>query len=160
MYARRVTRLVHPEVEERLERLEIPFNSLGVDPYGISKRYLGPWFSFLRHAFRTYFSVESHGIENVPKHGRVMLVGNHSGGIAIDGMMVTASQFFEMSPPRLAQGMVEKFMTAAPFASQISSRLGHLTGLPEHAERLLQIWDGRYCNPLTAAKIGEEAGVD
>ena len=124
-------------MEERLGRLEIPFNSLGVDPYGVSKRYLGPWFTLLRFAFRTYFSVESHGIENVPAHGRVMLVGNHSGGVAIDGMMVIASQFFEMNPPRLAQGMIEKFMTAAPFASLVSSRLGHLTGLPEHAERLL-----------------------
>jgi 1-acyl-sn-glycerol-3-phosphate acyltransferase len=66
-----------------------------------------------------------------------MLVGNHSGGVAIDGMMVIASQFFEMEPPRLAQGMAEKFLNQMPFASQITSRLGHLTGLPEHAERLL-----------------------
>jgi 1-acyl-sn-glycerol-3-phosphate acyltransferase len=128
---------VDPEVAERLERLEIPFNAFGVDPYGISREYLGPWFTALKFFFKHYFSVESHGIENVPAHGRVMLVGNHSGGFAIDGMMVVASQFFEMNPPRLAQGMAEKFLNRLPFASQISSRLGHLTGLPEHAEKLL-----------------------
>jgi 1-acyl-sn-glycerol-3-phosphate acyltransferase len=128
---------VDSEVRERLDRLEIPFNPYGVDPYGISKDYLGPWFSAVKYLFRYYFSVESHGIENVPRHGRVMLVGNHSGGVAIDGMMVIASQFFEMEPPRLAQGMAEKFLNQMPFASQITSRLGHLTGLPEHAERLL-----------------------
>jgi 1-acyl-sn-glycerol-3-phosphate acyltransferase len=33
--------------------------------------------------------------------------------------------------------MVEKFLNRIPFASQLSARLGHLTGLPEHAERLL-----------------------
>jgi 1-acyl-sn-glycerol-3-phosphate acyltransferase len=66
-----------------------------------------------------------------------MLVGNHSGGVAIDGAMVIASQFFEMDPPRLAQGMAEKFLNKLPFASQMTNRLGHLTGLPEHAERLL-----------------------
>jgi 1-acyl-sn-glycerol-3-phosphate acyltransferase len=124
-------------VKDRLDRLELPFNAYGVDPYGISKEYLGPWFSALEFFFRTYFSCESHGIEHVPKKGRVMLVGNHSGGVAIDGMMVIASQFFEMSPPRLAQGMAEKFLNKLPFASQITNRLGHLTGLPEHAERLL-----------------------
>jgi 1-acyl-sn-glycerol-3-phosphate acyltransferase len=128
---------VDSEVRERLERLEIPFNDYGMDPYGISKAYLGPSLTGLKFFFKHYFSVESHGIENVPAHGRVMLVGNHSGGVAIDGAMVHASQFFEMNPPRLAQGMAEKFLNKVPFASQITNRCGHLTGLPEHAERLL-----------------------
>lgn len=128
---------VDSEVRERLERLEIPFNSYGVDPYGISKAYLGPSLTALKFFFKHYFSVESHGIENVPKHGRVMLVGNHSGGFAIDGAMTHASMFFEMNPPRLAQGMAEKFLNKVPFASQMTNRCGHLTGLPEHAERLL-----------------------
>ena len=128
---------VDSEVRDRLEQLEIPFNSYGVDPYGISKAYLGPSFTALRFFFKHYFSVESHGIENVPARGRVMLVGNHSGGVALDGAMVVASQFLEMNPPRLAQGMAEKFLNKVPFASQITNRCGHLTGLPEHAERLL-----------------------
>lgn len=128
---------VDSEVRERLEQLEIPFNSYGVDPYGISKAYLGPSFTALRFFFKHYFSVESHGIENVPARGRVMLVGNHSGGVALDGAMVVASQFLEMNPPRLAQGMAEKFLNKVPFASQLTNRCGHLTGLPEHAERLL-----------------------
>ena len=132
---------VDREVAERLDRLELPFSAYGVDPYGVSKEYLGPWFTALKFFFRTYFSCESHGIQHVPPRGRVMLVGNHSGGVAIDGMMVIASQFFEMNPPRLAQGMAEKFLNKMPFASQITNRLGHLTGLPEHAERLLA--DGR-----------------
>ena len=128
---------VYSEVRERLERFEIPFNEYGVDPYGISKAYLGPSFTALRFFFKHYFSVESHGIENVPRRGRVMLVGNHSGGVALDGAMVVASQFLEMNPPRLAQGMAEKFLNKVPFASQLTNRCGHLTGLPEHAERLL-----------------------
>lgn len=128
---------VDSEVRERLERLEIPFNAYGVDKYGISKRYLGPSLTALKFFFKHYFSVESHGIEHVPRHGRVMLVGNHSGGVAIDGAMVHASQFLEMNPPRLAQGMAEKFLNKIPFASQVTNRCGHLTGLPEHAEHLL-----------------------
>lgn len=128
---------VDAEVRARLEQLEIPFNSYGVDLYGISKAYLGPSFTALRFFFKHYFSVESHGIENVPRRGRVMLVGNHSGGVALDGAMVVASQFLEMNPPRLAQGMAEKFLNKVPFASQLTNRCGHLTGLPEHAERLL-----------------------
>lgn len=126
-----------PEIRARVDRIELPWNELGIDPYGVSKEYLAANFTALRFFYRRYFSVESHGVHHVPKRGRVMLVGNHSGGVAIDGVMVICSMFFEMEPPRLAQGMAEKFLNRLPFASQISSRLGHLTGLPQHAERLL-----------------------
>ena len=126
------------EVEERVERLELPFNPAGIDPYGISKHHLAVFYSVLKFLYRNYFTVSCSGIEHVPAHGRVMLVGNHSGGIALDGAMTIASTFLEMDPPRLAQGMVEKFMNRIPFASQISNRLGHFTGLPEHAVRLLE----------------------
>jgi 1-acyl-sn-glycerol-3-phosphate acyltransferase len=128
---------IDPDVKSRVDRLELSWNDLGIDPYGVSKEYLAAYFSSLRFFYRHYFSVEAHGLEHVPKRGRVMLVGNHSGGFALDGIMVIASMFFDLEPPRLAQAMVEKFMNKIPFASQISSRLGHLTGLPEHAERLL-----------------------
>jgi 1-acyl-sn-glycerol-3-phosphate acyltransferase len=127
----------NPEVRARVDRLELPWNDYGIDPYGVSKDALAIWFSAMRPFYRHYFSVESHGLEHVPRHGRVMLVGNHSGGFALDGMMTVCSLFFDQEPPRLAQAMVEKFMNAVPFGSQLSSRLGHLTGLPEHAERLL-----------------------
>ncbi len=128
---------IDSEVRDRVDRIELPWNQLGIDPYGVSKEYLAQYFTTLRFLYRRYFSVEAHGLEHVPKSGRVMLVGNHSGGMALDGVMVIGSMFFEMEPPRLAQAMVEKFMNKVPFASQFSSRLGHLTGLPEHAERLL-----------------------
>jgi 1-acyl-sn-glycerol-3-phosphate acyltransferase len=128
---------IDPEVRERIDRLELPWNAFGIDPYGVSKTALAINHTILKFFYRHYFSVESFGIEHVPKRGRVMLVGNHSGGFALDGIMVIGSMFFDMEPPRLAQGMAEKFLNRLPFASQITSRLGHLTGLPEHAERLL-----------------------
>ncbi len=108
-----------------------------MDPWGISKESLATYHSALKFFYRKYFSVDAKGLENVPKRGRVMLVGNHSGGFALDGIMVTASMILDLEPPRVAQAMAEKFLNKMPFASQLSSRLGHLTGLPEHAERLL-----------------------
>jgi 1-acyl-sn-glycerol-3-phosphate acyltransferase len=130
--------LVDQEVLSRIERLEIPFNACGVDPYGISKDHLAWSLTILGFFYRRYFSVKVFGLANVPRRGRTMLVGNHSGGVAVDGGMVGASMFFDMEPPRLAQGMAEKFLNRLPFFSQWSNRSGHLTGLPEHAERLLE----------------------
>ena len=124
-------------VSALVERLELPFNQYGVDPYGISKKHLAIGFSILAFLYRRYFRVKAVGIEHVPKRGRAMLVGNHSGGYALDGAMVLTSMMLEMDPPRLAQGMVEKFLNELPVSSLWSSRMGQLTGLPEHAERLL-----------------------
>ncbi|MBI4508132.1 MAG: acyltransferase family protein [Deltaproteobacteria bacterium] len=87
--------------------------------------------------YRNWFQVRAHGVEHVPKRGRGMLVGNHSGGVAIDGMTIFASLLLEMEPPRLVHGMAEKFIYRVPFLSSWASRMGHFAGLPEHAERLL-----------------------
>lgn len=124
-------------VSELVDRLELPFNSLGIDPYGVSKKHLVVFFGTLGFLYRRYFRVKAVGIENVPPRGRAMLVGNHSGGYALDGAMVLTSMLLEMNPPRLAQGMAEKFINMLPVGSVWSSRCGQLTGLPEHAERLL-----------------------
>ena len=126
------------EIRERVDGLELPFNREGFDKYGISKKHLVTFFTALGWMYRNYFRIRVHGIENVPKRGRAMLVGNHSGGYAIDGAMVVASMLLEIDPPRLVQGMAEKFLNEIPIASLWTNRVGQLTGLPEHAVRLLE----------------------
>lgn len=125
-------------IESRVDRLELPFNAFGIDPYGVSKRHLALGMKVLGAAYRHYFHVRAFGVEHIPARGRAMLVGNHSGGVALDGAMVITSAFLELNPPRLAQGMAEKFIDRLPFASIWASRMGQFTGLPETARRLLE----------------------
>jgi 1-acyl-sn-glycerol-3-phosphate acyltransferase len=127
-----------PDVEERVGRLELPFNAHGVDPYGATRKDLVWFFSLIGWFYKHYFDVRVTGAEHVPARGRGMLIGNHSGGVAIDGGMVLCSMIFEKDPPRLAHAMAEKFLPAVPFFGKWISRAGHLTGLPEHAVRLLE----------------------
>lgn len=129
--------LVHPEVRRRLDRLDLAFGAHGFDPYGASRAVLGLFFSALRPFYRSYFKVRVHGLQHVPERGRAMVVGNHSGGMPVDALMVLGSLFFDHDPPRLAHGMVEKFVAPLPFIGDIARGLGQLTGLPEHALRLL-----------------------
>lgn len=128
---------IDAEVRARTERIELPWNPRGFDPYGISQAHVAEMFSLFAFLYRHYFRVQTHGVENIPTRGRAMIIGNHSGGIAIDGAMVITSTFLELDPPRLAQGMAEKFINRVPFASLYSMRTGQFTGLPETAERLL-----------------------
>lgn len=126
------------EVLARLERLDLPFDRHGMDPFGISRRHLGVFYTMLVTMYRHYFWVKTFGIENIPKSGAAMLVGNHSGGIPVDGGMILASIFLESEPPRHAHGMVEKFAQRWPFVSTWFSRVGQLPGVPENAIRLLE----------------------
>ena len=126
------------DCRERVRRLELPFNAYGLDPFGISLDHLATFYSLLELLYRHYFRVETVGVEHVPPRGRVMVVGNHSGGLPVDGGMVLASLFFAMEPPRHAHGMVEYFAHRWPIVSPWFSRTGQLTGLPEHAIRLLE----------------------
>lgn len=126
------------EIAERVERLELPFDARGIDNYGVSRWHLDKAFRVAQLLYRNYFQVRCSGLEHVPARGRGMLVGNHSGGVALDGLMVICSCFFELSPPRLAQAMADRFINTFPFASVWASRCGQFTGLPEHAQRLLE----------------------
>ena len=124
-------------VHDRVKRLELPFEASGYDAYGISRLALERAFTFLKPWYRSYFRVRCHGLERIPK-GRAILVPNHSGGVGIDAAVVISACFFDLEPPRLAQGMADRFINRLPMASLIASRTGQLTGLPEHAARLLE----------------------
>ena len=132
------SRTIAQEARERVDRLELPFSRFGVDNYGISKKHVAFWLTFVGLMYKQYFRVKAYGTEHVPARGRAMLIGNHSGGIAIDGAMVVASMFYELEPPRLAQGMIEKFLNKVPMASLWFNRVGQLTGLPENARHMLE----------------------
>ncbi|MBC8071121.1 MAG: acyltransferase family protein [Deltaproteobacteria bacterium] len=126
------------KIAARVDAIELPWNRHGVDPFGIDKQELARFYTLLGFFYHRYFEVQVHGAHNVPARGRGMLVGNHSGGWALDGIMVIASAFFELDPPRLAQGMAEKFIQRVPFLANFTSRVGQLPGLPEHAIRFLE----------------------
>ena len=128
---------IDDEVLERVDRLDIGFGPFGVDPYGIDRLMLARFMTLQGWFYRFYFKAQVYGMDNVPNTGRAMLIGNHSGGVALDAGMVMASMFFDHEPPRLAQGMIEKFLHKFAGISQIMSRIGQFTGNPDQAKRLL-----------------------
>jgi len=126
------------EIDARLSRIDLSFNAHGFDAYGVSRASLAAGMRVLGWLYRHYFTVRCRGIEHIPSRGRVILVGNHSGGYAIDAGMVIAACFLELEPPRLAHSMADRFINRIPFLSQLASRTGQITGLPQHALQLLR----------------------
>jgi len=130
-------KLINRDVAERMDSIDLDFNEYGYDPMGISKDHVAFYFSALEPFYRPYFRVTTVGAEHIPDSGAGFLIGNHSGSIPADAAMIMASGFFDLEPPRHIHGMVEKFAQTLPFMSSWASRIGQLTGLPEHAERML-----------------------
>jgi 1-acyl-sn-glycerol-3-phosphate acyltransferase len=130
--------LVSDEIFERTKRLSVPFNRHGIDPFGISQVEVARMMTTLSWLYRRYFTLQVSGLEHVPDATRAILVGNHSGGWGLDGMMVIASLFLDKDPPRLCHGMAERFINRMPFASLYTSRTGNFTGTPQMASTLLE----------------------
>jgi 1-acyl-sn-glycerol-3-phosphate acyltransferase len=129
---------IDPEVAARIEALDLQFNKFGVDPYGIDKNDLIRFVSAFAWIYRFYFKVDVYGLDHVASRGRGILIGNHSGGVAIDGAMVMGSMLLDAEPPRLPHAMIDKFIHQFPGASQLMARTGQFTGNPDQAKRLLR----------------------
>ena len=129
--------LIDDEIRQRHARLDFSTNAYGYDRWGASRVDQLRTLAVMRYFHRTYFRVETSGIENVPQ-GRVILVGNHSGQLAYDGMLVGSALFFDAEPPRMARAMIERFFIQTPMVGRFMTRMGQLTGIQKNAERLLQ----------------------
>jgi len=128
---------VDDEIRERVERLDIAANEYGYDRWGASPRDAQRLLVVMRFFHRTYFRSEVSGLEHIPE-GRCLLIGNHSGQLAYDGMIVCAALALDADPPRFARAMIERFFVEVPFVGTLMTRMGQLTGLPQNATRLLE----------------------
>ena len=134
--------LVDQDIRERHALLELDVNEYGYDRWGASREDTMRALALMRFFHRTYFRVEATGLEHVPDDGRVLLIGNHSGQLAFDGMLVASSLFFDKNPPRFARAMIERFFIQTPVVGSFMTRMGQLTGVQGNAVRLLTEEEG------------------
>ncbi|MBW2463043.1 MAG: acyltransferase family protein [Deltaproteobacteria bacterium] len=129
-------RLVDDDIRERVARFDLEPNEFGYDRWGASPRDAERMLGLVRILHRNYFRAQVVGTQNVPA-GRALLVGNHSGQMAYDGMEVAAAMALDAEPPRFVRTMIERFFIEVPFVNTLMTRTGQLTGLPKNCERLL-----------------------
>lgn len=121
----------------RIQAMDEGQNEHGYDPFGFDPqflRYVGAPAYFL---YRKYFRAEVHDIDRIPDTGRVMLIANHSGQIALDGFVMGAACLFDRDPPRMMRSMMEYWVPTIPFVSWMLARSGQVTGTRENARLLL-----------------------
>jgi 1-acyl-sn-glycerol-3-phosphate acyltransferase len=88
------------------------------------------------------------GQENV-KDTPYLVVGNHTGQIPLDGMLVTLAFAMDISPPRVLRAMVERFLAQMPFLGDLTAQTGSILGdrvncefLLDHGESILIFPEG------------------
>jgi 1-acyl-sn-glycerol-3-phosphate acyltransferase len=87
--------------------------------------------------YKKYFQVRVFGKENV-KDVPYMVVANHTGQVAIDGMLISLAFTTEVKPPRILRPMVERFFTNLPFVGMWAQDGGAVLGDRQNCLNLLK----------------------
>ncbi|HKE00610.1 MAG TPA: hypothetical protein VKE69_06340, partial [Planctomycetota bacterium] len=75
-------------VWKRWRDLAMRDRSDAVDEFGRDPLYAARVDPILEFLYTRYFRVDAQGLENIPEHGRAILVANHSGTLPYDGAML------------------------------------------------------------------------
>ncbi len=106
------------------------------DPWGLSLEKSRKTLKYLWPLYKDYFKVRVFGGENVLDKP-YMVTSNHSGQIAIDGMLLSMAFALEISPPRILRPMVDRFFTSLPWINMISAHSGAVLGNRQNCHSLL-----------------------
>ena len=118
------------------------------DPWGFNLDLCESTLRKLIPLYRSYFKVRVFGQENV-ENKPYLVVANHTGQIPLDGMLITVAFAFDISPPRMLRGMVERFLAQMPFLGDLTAQTGAILGdrgnceyLIDHGESILIFPEG------------------
>jgi len=124
------------EIDERLRRIPTHLNAYGYDAFGLSPAATKRALLLTSLLYRYWFRAETHGIDRVPQ-GRVLLIANHAGQIAIDAAMIGAAMVLEAEPPRIIRGMGEYWLPTVPWLNVAMVRTGSVVGTRKNCVDLL-----------------------
>jgi 1-acyl-sn-glycerol-3-phosphate acyltransferase len=109
-----------------------------VDDFGFDPQWTESFIDAFMVLYRDYWRVETTGVENVPAHGRALLVSNHAGVLPWDGTMIKTAVFAEHPHPRHVRALVASFFLGMPVLSWFLRRTGQTVGHPDDTRRLLE----------------------
>lgn len=124
---------------EPLEHLRsIPFRDAGhgYDVFGYEPLHAALSLSLMERLYRHWFRVRSHGTEHVPRQGPAVLVGNHSGTLPFDAMMVWTDVILRCR--RLPRPVADHFVPGLPYVSTLYARAGVVGGSAGNLRALLE----------------------
>jgi 1-acyl-sn-glycerol-3-phosphate acyltransferase len=109
------------------------------DEWGFDEEFAEAAFPIFEFLYQVWWRVAAIGVENVPSHGRAMLVANHAGSLfPFDASMMTLAIMKEHPLPRWPRFMVLDWAFVLPFVSAFMRRVGGVSANPDNAAALLE----------------------
>lgn len=131
-------RIVTPEIEALVADLPKRTGTYGYDAWGYDERLVKVGVAIVRLLYERYFRVVANGLENVPPTGRALVIGNHSGQLPMDGVLVGYALLTNPHGPRAARAMIERFFPTVPFLGNVLNGLGAVIGDPLNCAKMLE----------------------
>ena len=122
---------------QRVEAYAVRDVGMGTDAFGTDPKILGAAYALGYWLHRYYFRVVSQGHEHIPSSGPGVVVGNHSGVLPFDAIMMSADVFRYTEPPRLVRYMVDYFVYRVPFLGTFFRRVGQISGTRRNFDGLI-----------------------
>lgn len=107
------------------------------DPWGLNLKRARKSLERVWPLYKHYFRVRTFGTSHI-KDQPFIVVANHSGQIAIDGMLICTMFSTEADPPRILRPMVERFFTGIPFVGSWAAEGGAVLGDRQNCINLLE----------------------
>lgn len=107
-----------------------------VDEFGFDPELTDTVFMALARPFyRSWFRVQTTGLENIPSQGPALVVANHSGVLPWDALMTQVALLDEAH--RHLRMLGANLVFATPFVGDVARKAGHTLACHPDAERLL-----------------------
>jgi 1-acyl-sn-glycerol-3-phosphate acyltransferase len=94
--------------------------------------------ALVRPLYRSWFRVESSGLENIPDDSGALVVANHSGTVAFDSVMTQVALLDDHPAHRHLRMLGANLVFQTPFLGEIARKAGHTLACTPDAERLLE----------------------
>ncbi len=124
------------KVREIMDHLQKRYPD-GEDPWGLNLEQARKTIEAIWPLYQSYFKVRLFGQENVQDEPYI-IISNHSGQIAIDGMLISTAFATEINPPRILRSMVDRFFTALPWIATAAGGGGAVLGDRQNGHNLLE----------------------
>ena len=125
------------EVDARMRRIPTRLNAYGYDAWGFHTETAKRAFLVTALLYRYWFRVETHGIDRIPP-GRVLLIANHAGQVALDAAMIGIGCFLDAETPRIVRGMGEYWLPTVPWVNEVMVRSGSVVGTRKNCVDMLE----------------------
>ncbi len=108
-------------------------DDFGFDP-DLTEHLLAPP---LRPLYKSWFRVETRGLENVPDVGGALVVANHSGTVPVDGLMTALALLDHHPAHRHLRMLAADLVFRLPVVAPLARKAGNTLACNADAERLL-----------------------